>query len=241
MIRFVIGLFIFAVALCAYIINAQHGGILPQRDAAVTAPDPIIEAPASEDDIAATEETAAQIINAIVARDLGYPTASIPVGTAVRDTLAVLGLEVPDVQASVPDKRFATLIGESLRAGVPDTKITKTVADRARAGDLAIPVGLVTADGEIDLATFLRAVVTTAVLVTEGTEPVVPDLSNDPAAIISVDGYDYVITATDSLAAIAVKFYGDVTQTSRLIQANPMALARPEQMVAGTTISVPAF
>lgn len=243
MIRFVVGLFIFAVALCAYIINAQHGGILPQRqaEAPVAAPAPIVDAPVSTEEVAATEDTAAQIVSAIVGRELEFATASIPVAAAISDTLSVLGLEVPDATTSPADKRFATYIGEVLKVGMPDTEITANVSSKARAGDMAVPVGLITSDGSIDLSTYLRAVVTTAVLVTEGTDPVVPDLSNDPFAIISVDGYDYVITDGDSLAGIAVKFYGDVAQTSRLIQANPFALARPDQLVAGTTISIPAF
>lgn len=246
MIRFVIGLFVFAVALCAYIINAQHGGIFPERETAAAAPErapaPVVEIPvAPEEDVIATDDTATQIVNAIVARDLGFATASIPVAAAVGDTLGVLGLDIPGAVTSPADKRFATYIGEALKTGMPDTQITQNVTTKARANDVAVPVGLVTADGTIDLATYLRAVVTTAVLVTEGTDPVVPDLSNDPSAIISVDGYDYVITEGDSLAGIAIKFYGDVAQTSRLIQANPVALARPEQMIAGTTISIPAF
>jgi nucleoid-associated protein YgaU len=241
MIRFVIGLFIFAVALCAYIINTQHGGILPTAgsnvETASTAPVETITLPQDQP----VDDTAAQIVNSIVSRDLGFPTASIAVGAAVRDTLAILGLEISGGITSPPDQRFATLIGDALKAGTPDTQIAATVIDTARAGGLAVPAGLVTADQKIDVTTFLKAVVTTAVLATEGTDPVVPDLSNDPTAIITANGYDYVIAPSDSLAAIAVKFYGDVTQTSRLIQANPIALAQPDQLTAGTTISIPAF
>lgn len=240
MIRFVVGLFIFAVALCAYIISTQHGGIMPQSSTV----DTVAEAPA-EPIIAVAEqpadETPSTIIDQISERDLGFQTIPTPVGAAVRDTLAVLGLTVPGIAESAPDKRFATLIGDALKNGTADAELTASVITLAAAGEIAIPAGLVTADGQIDTATFLKAIVTTAVLVTEGTDPVVPDLSNDPAAVISVNGYDYTITPTDSLAAIAVKFYGDIGQTSRLIQANPIALARPAQMTAGTTISIPAF
>jgi hypothetical protein len=245
MIRFVVALFIFAVALCAYIINTQHGGILPQSAPDAT-PEIIAEIPAPEPDaepdvVPLTDDVADQILDAIVTRELEFETASIPVSAAVRDTLAVLGLDLATDAAPPSDHRFATQIGEALKAGTPDTDIKEAITAVAQLGGLAVPAGLVTADQKIDLDTYLKAVVTIAVLATEGTDPVVPDLSNDPDAIISVDGYDYVIKPSDSLASIAVKFYGDIAQTSRLIQANPIALAQPDQLIAGTTISIPAF
>jgi LysM repeat protein len=240
MIRFVIGLFVFAVALCAYIINAQHGGILPQSQAAaqttvVTRQEAPVQAEPTQDD------TAAQILESIVSRDLGFATASIPVSAAVRDTLAVLGLDLPEGVPSPPDRRFATMIGEALKTGTPDAEIIANIAAKAQSGDVAVPDSLVTAGQKIDTASYLKAVVNTAILATEGADPVVPDLSNDPAAIITANGYDYMIAPSDSLASIAVKFYGDVAQISRLIQANPIALARPDQLTASTIISVPAF
>lgn len=240
MIRFVIGLFVFAVALCAYIINAQHGGILPQSPATaettvITTQDAPVQAEPVKDD------TAAQILKSIVSRDLGFATASIPVSVAVRDTLAVLGLDLPEGIPPSPDRRFATMIGEALKTGTTDAEIITITHAKAQSGDVAIPVGLVTADQQIDMATYLKAVVNTAVLATVGAEPVIPDLSNDPAAILTANGYDYVIAPSDSLASIAVKFYGDVAQTSRLIQTNPIALARPDHLTATTIISVPAF
>lgn len=237
MIRFVVGLFIFAVALCAYIVSTQHGGILPQSEPDVTT----IEQVAPVDPIQEPEIVTLDPTETPITRDFGFTTAPIPVGAAVRDTLAILGLELSGQLPSPPDRSFATLIGDALKQGVRDTQVIATIDETARAGHLAVPAGLVTADQQIDTATFLKAVVTTAVLATENAEPVIPDLSNDPTAIISVNGYDYVIQPQDSLAAIAVKFYGDVGQSNRIIQANPIALARPDHLTAGETISIPAF
>jgi len=90
----------------------------------------------------------------------------------------------------------------------------------------------VRADGQIDTATFLNAVVTTAMRLTENATPVVPDLSNDPSAIITPNGYAYVITAADSLAAIAVKFYGDVMQTDRIVHHPQFLIIAPNRQLA---------
>jgi len=237
MIRFVIGLFIFAVALCAYIINTQHGGVLPQRAAVPV----IAEIPETIADTPPTETTTPQIIDVIAARDLGFTTSAVPVGAAVKDALSVLGFGVTGDIPSATDRRFARIVGEALKARVPDTEIIAAIDTTARSGGLVVPAGLVRADGQIDTATFLNAVVTTAMRLTENATPVVPDLSNDPTAIITPNGYAYVITAADSLAAIAVKFYGDVMQTDRIVQANPIALARPEMITAGTRITIPSF
>lgn len=239
MIRIVIGLFVFAVALCAYIISTQHGGILPKTPVA-TAQEPVEDAPIALP-TQATDDTTAQILESIVTRDLGYATMAAPVGDVVANTLAELGLSVPAAGASAPDQRFAQIVGRALKSGTSDTDIIAIVDAAARSNQLTVPQGLVQADRVIDTATFLKAVVTTAVIVTENTTPVAPDLSNDPTAIIAVDGYHYVVTPTDSLASIAVKFYGDVSQTTRIAQANPVALGRPDQIAAGTTILIPTF
>lgn len=230
MIRFVIGLFIFAVVLCAYIVNTQHGGILPHSadvQASDSLPSPVESSPDTAEDTAPI--------------DLGFETTSVPVSAAVRETLAVLGLEMASARPSPEDKRFALMIGNALKIGTPDTEIIASVDASARSGGLAVPATLVRADQQIDTETYLRAVVTTAVLVTENATPVVPDLSNDPKAIITASGYDYIVEPTDSLAAIAVKFYGDVTQTDRIIGANPVKLAQPEGLTAGTRIAIPTF
>lgn len=246
MIRFVIGLFVFAVALCAYIITTQHGGILPPstptpEQASVEVEVVPVTVTVPQDTPTILDDATTHIADALVTPDLGYPTADVPVGSAVRDTLAVLGLDITAGPPSPPDQRFARMIGEALKKGIPDAEIIQNINATARVSGLAIPVGLVQANGRIDTAIFLKAVLTTAVVVTENTDPVVPDLSNDPSAIISVSGYDYVITDTDSLASIAVKFYGDVMQTDRIVEANPIIFARPDQIVAGTMISIPAF
>lgn len=240
MIRFVVGLFIFAVVLCAYIINAQQGADLPPDTAVAEVPEQVEEPIITEAPEPIVQEPA-PVIDPVVDNGLGFETVPTPAAAAVRDALAILGLTVPDVAASHADQSYATFIGEALKANTSDAEITETVLTMAASGEITIPAEIVTADGQIDTATFLKAAVTTAVLVTEGTDPVMPDLSDDPAAVISVDGYDYTIIPSDSLAAIAVKFYGDVAQTSRIIQANPDALAQPAQMTAGTTISIPAF
>lgn len=231
MIRFVIGLFIFAVALCAYIVNTQHGGILPQSvdsQAIENVPNPVESPP---------EPTSADT----TAIDLGYETAPVPVSTVVRDTLAVLGLEITSARPSPEDKRFAEMIGNALKIGTPDTEIIASVDALARSGGLSVPATLVRADQQIDTETYLKAVITTAVLVTENATPVVPDLSNDPAAIITAEGYDYIVVPTDSVASIAIKFYGDVTQTDRIIRANPTTLAHPEGLTPGVRLAIPAF
>ena len=241
MIRFVLGLFIFAVVLCAYIVNSQHGGILPQRTAADTATTTLVAPIETTEDRANAEDAAAAIISTIVTPDLDFDTTSVPVGAAVRDTLALLGLEMNSAVPSGDDQRFARLVGEALKIGTSDTEIIAIVTNAARAGDVAIPEGLVRVNGQIDTETFLKAVVNSAVLTTENAQPVAPDLSNDPTAIITVDGYDYAITERDSLAAIAIKFYGDIMQTERIIRANPVALARPAHLKAGTVIAIPTF
>lgn len=235
MVRYVVGLFIFAVALCAYIVNTQHGGIFPRQAPVADTPSP------DPSPTPATTTPAADIVDAIAPRDLGFETVSVPVGHAVRDTLAVLGLDVAGLPPSPADQRFARSVGEALKTGTSDTDIIAMIDRAADTGEIAIPAGIVQANGQIDTATYLRAVLTTAVLVTEDATPVALDLSNDPTAIITADGYDYVVTDTDSLAAIAIKFYGDVMQTTRIITANPIALAQPDQIAAGETLKIPTF
>ena len=165
MIRMVLGLFIFAAVLCAYIVNTQHGGILPEPTPVAEQTQPKISpvtVAAPEETLPEPDVTAVQILDALVTRDLGFVTSDVPVGLAVRYTLTVLGLETSAGAESPPDQRFARLIGEALKQGTPDAEVIQNVNATARAGDLAIPAGLVQANEMIDTATFIKAVLTTA-------------------------------------------------------------------------------
>lgn len=266
MIRFVVGLFIFAVVLCAYIVSRPGTPRVsltqaPFQQADVSRSDAgnVLPLPENSASLAAAANAAAQ--QASPRDDLGFATTPATVNTAVQDVLVQLG--VTDPAAPVPAEvsaalqgistitgegdptsgplPFALFVGRQLQNGQGDVALASDVLTAAKAGEIAVPASLVTAGGQIDLPTFLRAIVGAVEVATGASAPAIPDVSNDPGAIISAAGYDYIVTPQDSLAGIALKFYGDAQHTTRILVANQPALPRADRLVPGQALIIPTL
>ena len=199
MIRAVLGLFVFAVSLCAYIVTRPGPVAAPVEIAppAVTraatesliapvtipAPEPVV-APApppviiAEPRIVTTttsmDETTTNILVAL-GLDVEMPRPA----DQTADLLAAIGAatapsQPPDRPAG--DRALEELIVAALQQGRPDAEIDEMVNLAARAGDVSVPDVLVTENGRVDTSVLLQSLVAQARIAAGGAAPVAPEV-----------------------------------------------------------------
>lgn len=280
MIRSVLALFVFAVALCAYIINVptRTPSALPQATEDVTrarvetvlpsaviptTPEPQIAAPVAELPPSALVETSPQTMTqttANVLAGLGVAVQSEidPEAEALADqTTGVLssigqarGVEIaPVIQAPAPETTLERLMVAALKEGQTDVQIDALVNAAAVAGEIAVPEVLVTADGRVDTHVLLKSIVVQATIAAGGAAPVVPDTPTGDGTGVEVrvvqratetEQYRfYTVARGDSLGAIAVKFFGDVSYFQLIFEANRGILSSPNLIETGQRLAIP--
>lgn len=245
MIRFVVGLFVFAVALCAYIVNLPDGnGRGAQR-----------ALPATQVDVTrAGSEAAVPLPNAIMLGDFAssaapaspFATNSDPLIVTIENILLGLGLETDRLgslaaQAPGPQTRLEMFILQSLQARTPDDEINAEVNTMARDQLMTVPDVLVTADGQVDVQALLAAIIHHVEIAT-GEAPRAPVALADHPELVWQNGQaSYRVIGPDSLAGLAQRIYGDVTRTDLILVANPDVLSSADRIKPGQVLVIPAI
>lgn len=259
MIRTVLALFIFAITLCVMIIyqpftpKADPGtGVEVTRaataEAQVAVPAPTDPAPVPRP---ATSEDSMDELSSAVLADLGLvdPPAPAPIpDPATAQVVAELQRMTGAPASARPD--LQSLVADALRDGQSDSYIDALVNEAAQAGDIAVPRELVTAEGRVDTATLLAAIVAKATEATGVTLDLAPT-----AAPADLDGLEvrviqqndgarearfYTVQPGDSLGAIAQKLYGDADFYPRIFEANRQIVPSPDRIRVGQRLVVPA-
>ena len=152
---------------------------------------------------------------------------------------------------SSPGDTLEALVVQSLREGQSDAYIDALVNEAARSGEVAVPKILVTEDGRVDTAVLLENIVNQAARTVAGdtappAQPDVPLGSADGVEVRLVRTADetlqyrfYTVQRGDSLGAIAVKFYGDVSYYPAIFDANRSRLSSPDEIRAGQRLVIP--
>jgi hypothetical protein len=242
MIRFVVGLFIFAVVLCAYIVN------LPRDDARRLASPLSQPADVSRSETADTLSVPTPQAVAVIERelpsDLPYATTSDPLGLSVANILVGLGLK-PETLGEFgaasrgPQSQLEQIILQALQTRTADTVIDSTVNDAAMTNGLLVPSVLVRADGRVDTQALLDATIARAVRASGEPAPLVPLLSAHTGLTWIGDQAFHTVAASDSLASLAATYYGDATQTTALLVQNASVLGQAEQITVGQSLLIP--
>lgn len=286
MIRSVLALFVFAVALCAYIINvptqspdvladAENGTedvtraiaapILPSATIPTTptarAPSPTPVAPPSASVETSTQTMTQTTANVLAGLGLAAPQVEAdPEEAELADQTsgvlssigAATGIEIAPVsRAPAPETTLERLIVAALKEGQSDAEIDELVNAAAVAGDVAVPEVLVTADGRIDTHVLLKSIVIQATIATGGSAPAVPETPSGDGTGVEVrvvqratetEQYRfYTVARGDSLGAISVKFYGDVSYFQLIFEANRGILSSPNLIETGQRLAIPAL
>jgi len=117
------------------------------------------------------------------------------------------------------------LVSVALTQGMTGQEIDQLIIQAVDHGTLIISETLRTPDGRPDTMAMLATLV-------DATTPTAPTLSRDV-------GNTYVVRPGDSLASIAVKYYGSTDAVNDIFWANKDRLSDPDQLRVGQTIFLP--
>ena len=168
-------------------------------------------------------------------------------------TAALTGLRAMRAKkAAAIETTLEALVVQALREGQNDVYIDALVNEAAGEGKISVPSALVTADGRVDTAVLLSSLVTQAQVASGAVRPVRPQdvtATGDGVEVRVVQKASgrseshqfYTVLPGDSLGAIAVKFYGDVTHFTAIFNANRAILSSPDRLNVGQRLVIPAI
>ena len=175
-----------------------------------------------------SEAPAAPVVEEIAATraDNNLMTAPITV-PSVPKTVApkpiVAEVNTPGTPTTI--KGLQELVSVALTQGITEQEIDQLIVQAVDHGTLIIPDTLRRSDGRPNAMAMLATLV-------DATTPTTPTLTRDV-------GNTYVVRPGDSLASIAVKYYGSTDAVNDIFWANKDRLSDPDQLRVAETIFLP--
>ena len=158
--------------------------------------------------------------------DTNLMTASITVPSVPKPvTPKPIVAEVNTPSTPTTIKGLQELVSVTLTQGMTGQEIDQLIVQAVDHGTLIIPDTLRTPNGQPDTMAMLATLV-------DATTPTTPTLTRDV-------GNTYVVRPGDSLASIAVKYYGSTDAVNDIFWANKDRLSDPDQLRVGQTIFLP--
>ena len=176
----------------------------------------VSEAPAAPvvEEIAATRADTNLMTAPITVPSVPKPVAPKPI---------VAEVNTPSTPTTI--KGLQELVSVALTQGMTGQEIDQLIVQAVDHGTLVIPNTLRTPNGQPDTMAMLATLV-------DATTPTTPTLTRDV-------GNTYVVRPGDSLASIAVKYYGSTDAVNDIFWANKDRLSDPDQLRVGQTIFLP--
>ena len=171
------------------------------------------EAPVVEE-IAATRADTNLMTAPITVPSVPKPVAPKPI---------VAEVNTPSTPTTI--KGLQELVSVALTQGMTGQEIDQLIVQAVDHGTLIIPDTLRTPKGQPETMAMLATLV-------DATTPTAPTLTRDV-------GNTYVVRPGDSLASIAVKYYGSTDAVNDIFWANKDRLSDPDQLRVGQTIFLP--
>ena len=158
--------------------------------------------------------------------DTNLVTASITVPSVPKPvTPKPIVAEVNTPSTPTTIKGLQELVSVAQTQGMTGQEIDQLIVQAVEHGTLIIPDTLRTPNGQPDTMAMLATLV-------DATTPTAPTLIRDV-------GNTYVVRPGDSLASIAVKYYGSTDAVNDIFWANKDRLSDPDQLRVGQTIFLP--
>jgi nucleoid-associated protein YgaU len=175
-----------------------------------------------------SEAPVAPVVEEIAATraDTNLMTAPITVPTVPKPVAPkpiVAEVNTPSTPTTI--KGLQELVSVALTQGMTGQEIDQLIVQAVGHGTLIIPDTLRTPNGQPDTMAMLATLV-------DATTPTTPTLTRDV-------GNTYVVRPGDSLASIAVKYYGSTDAVNDIFWANKDRLSDPDQLRVGQTIFLP--
>ena len=177
---------------------------------------------------ALSEAPEAPVVEEIAATraDANLMTAPVTVPTVPKPIVTkpiVAEVNTPSTPTTI--KGLQELVSVALTQGMTGQEIDQLIVQAVDHGTLVIPETLRTPNGQPNTMAMLATLV-------DATTPTTPTLTRDV-------GNTYVVRPGDSLASIAVKYYGSTDAVNDIFWANKDRLSDPDQLRVGQTIFLP--
>ncbi|MGH1367937.1 MAG: LysM peptidoglycan-binding domain-containing protein [Maritimibacter sp.] len=172
--------------------------------------------------------------------------------SAIREATALAlvslgkGTEIGGAGASPAEIKARVL--QSLRSGDGDAIVDALLHDAVASGDLAVPSGMITSDGNLDTRALLTSLVQQsmtsdpALAASEELLDAIADSTSNTRLALST-GKDntryYVVEPGDSLAYISMMIYGDAVHYHKIFEANRAQLPAPDKIQVGQRLLIP--
>jgi nucleoid-associated protein YgaU len=175
-----------------------------------------------------SEAPAAPVVEEVAATraDTNLMTAPITVPTVPKPVAPkpiVAEVNTPSTPTTI--KGLQELVSVALTQGMTGQEIDQLIVQAVDHGTLIIPDTLRTPNGQPDTMAMLATLV-------DATTPNTPTLTRNVRNT-------YVVRPGDSLASIAVKYYGSTDAVNDIFWANKDRLSDPDQLRVGQTIFLP--
>lgn len=188
------------------------------------APSPAAPAPAGDDPMAAMTANVLAGLTGAAARPAAAPAHSDP-------------------------RALQVLVSQALREGQSDAYIDILLNEAAAAGRVVVPEALMTAEGRVDTKTLLASIVREAAVAADDyTRALIAEAQSAgprtpvqarPVAVAAPGGKYYVVEPGDSLAYIAMVFYGTPASYPRIFEANRDKISSPDRIRVGQRLLIP--
>ncbi|WP_425040377.1 hypothetical protein [Primorskyibacter sp. S187A] len=122
---------------------------------------------------------------------------------------------------------FQDRLAEAARSGLSDIDLARLVQDGMETGEVSLGAEVYTAAGTLDVNAVLASLI--------------PERANSDRVRPITQSFIYRIQPTDSLAGLAVLFYGDASAHRAILAENAQSLTTPEDLSAGMLITIPAL
>lgn len=186
----------------------------------------------------------APVTQSVAPRPLTDPTMDLDSMNALSGLRQMTGQPA----ASSASEDLGALIAKALMAGESDVYIDALLNEAAGRGEISVPRALVTSDGRVDTHVILSSIVAQAALASGQPVPPPPTPGGAGVEVRMVQQADktvehrfYTVNAGDSLGAIAVKFYGDVSRYNAIFDANRALLSSPDLLRVGQRLVIPTI
>lgn len=210
-----------------------------------------LSAPASQALLDAPSTGATALAAAVAAAGApADPAADDQMAAMTANVLASLGSGNAPAPASTGGSDLQGLVAQALRQGQSDAYIETLLNEAAATGRVAVPEALMSADGKVDTRTLLASIVRQARAETDSyTDALVAEATTSapgaaaplsrPGAASQTGARYYTVAPGDSLARIAMVFYGSPAGYTRIFEANRAQIASPDMIRVGQTLLIP--
>ena len=127
----------------------------------------------------------------------------------------------------------------AVRLGLSEEKIQEIISDAANNGTINVPEAMQTADGKIDTRTLVQSLVKEA-LAQSNEEPPAELVEDKPVAKLERN-IIYTVESGDSLAYLAMQFYGKPDAYRVIYNANRSKISSPDKIQIGQRLVIPAI